>query len=83
MSQPRAARELRVMTFNLRVRTILDGPNIWDRRRELVVQRVRAFDPHLLGTQARLAPHLRSGSTTYPLAQTLVGEVSHLGGVIH
>jgi hypothetical protein len=42
MSQPRAARELRVMTFNLRVRTILDGPNIWDRRCELVVQRVRA-----------------------------------------
>jgi hypothetical protein len=35
-----------VMTFNLRVRTILDGPNIWDRRCELVVQRVRAFDPH-------------------------------------
>ena len=55
MSQPRAARELRVMTFNLRVRTILDGPNIWDRRRELVVQRVRAFDPDLLGTQEGLA----------------------------
>ena len=51
MSQPRAARELRVMTFNLRVRTILDGPNLWDFRRELVVQRVRAFDPDLLGTQ--------------------------------
>ena len=50
-SQPGAARELRVMTFNLRVRTILDGPNIWDCRRELVVQRVRAFDPDLLGTQ--------------------------------
>ena len=54
-SQPRAARELRVMTFNLRVRTILDGLNIWDRRRELVVQRVRALDPHLLGTQEGLA----------------------------
>ena len=55
MSQPRAPRELRVMTFNLRVRTILDGLNIWDLRRELVVQRVRAFDPHLLGTQEGLA----------------------------
>jgi endonuclease/exonuclease/phosphatase family metal-dependent hydrolase len=54
-SQPRPTGELRVMTFNLRVRTILDGPNIWDRRRELVVQRVRAFDPHLLGTQEGLA----------------------------
>jgi hypothetical protein len=29
-SQPRAAHELRVMTFNLRVRTILDGLNIWN-----------------------------------------------------
>lgn len=50
----RPTRELRVMTFNLRVRTVLDGPNIWDRRRDLVVQRVRAFDPDLLGTQEGL-----------------------------
>lgn len=49
-----AARELRVMTFNLRVRTILDGPNIWDRRRDAVVQRVRSFNPDLLGTQEGL-----------------------------
>jgi endonuclease/exonuclease/phosphatase family metal-dependent hydrolase len=54
-SQPARAGELRVMTFNLRVRTIIDGPNIWERRREFVVQRVRAFDPHLLGTQEGLA----------------------------
>lgn len=54
MSQTRTAHELRVMTFNLRVRTILDGPNIWDRRRDLVVERVRAFDPDLLGTQEGL-----------------------------
>jgi endonuclease/exonuclease/phosphatase family metal-dependent hydrolase len=47
--------DLRVMTFNLRVRTILDGLKIWDRRRELVVQRVRTFDPDLLGTQEGLA----------------------------
>ena len=42
------------MTFNLRVRTILDGHNIWDQRRALVVERVRAFDPDLLGTQEGL-----------------------------
>ena len=42
------------MTFNLRVRTILDGRNIWDRRRGLVVNRARAFDPDLLGTQEGL-----------------------------
>jgi endonuclease/exonuclease/phosphatase family metal-dependent hydrolase len=46
--------ELRVITFNLRVRTILDGSNIWDRRRDLVVERVRSFDPDLLGTQEGL-----------------------------
>ena len=46
--------ELRVMTFNLRVRTRLDGRNIWDRRRDLVVERVRAFDPDLFGTQEGL-----------------------------
>src|SRR4029077_14419106 len=54
MSQTRSARELRVMTFNLRVRTILDGHNIWDKRRDLVVDRVRAFDADLLGTQEGL-----------------------------
>lgn len=42
------------MTFNLRVRTVLDGHNIWDKRRDLVVERVRAFDPDLLGTQEGL-----------------------------
>ena len=50
----RSAHELRVMTFNLRVRTMLDGHNIWDNRRDLVVERVRAFDADLLGTQEGL-----------------------------
>jgi len=54
MSQIKTARELSVMTFNLRVRTILDGSNIWDRRRDQVVERVRSFDPDLLGTQEGL-----------------------------
>lgn len=45
------AGELRVMTFNLRVRTVFDGRNIWDRRRDTVVEQVRSFDPDLLGTQ--------------------------------
>jgi endonuclease/exonuclease/phosphatase family metal-dependent hydrolase len=54
--KPRTPHELRVMTFNLRVRTRLDGRNIWDRRRDTVVQRVRAFDADLLGTQEGLAP---------------------------
>lgn len=54
MSPTRTTHDLRVMTFNLRVRIWLDGPNIWDRRRDLVVERVRAFDPDLLGTQEGL-----------------------------
>lgn len=54
VSPHRDARELRVMTFNLRVRKILDGPNIWDRRRDVVVERVRNFNPDLLGTQEGL-----------------------------
>ena len=49
------AHDLRVMTFNLRVRTVLDGHNIWDNRRDLVAERVRAFDADLLGTQEGLA----------------------------
>ena len=54
ISKLRTAHELRVMTFNLRVRTILDGHNIWDKRRDLVVEHVRAFDADLLGTQEGL-----------------------------
>ena len=51
IGQPLPRYRRRVLTFNLRVRTILDGPNIWDRRRDFVVERVRSFDPDLLGTQ--------------------------------
>lgn len=54
ISNPGTAHDLRVMTFNLRVRTNLDGHNIWDQRRDLVVERIRAFDPDLLGTQEGL-----------------------------
>jgi endonuclease/exonuclease/phosphatase family metal-dependent hydrolase len=46
--------EVKVMTFNLRVRTFIDGLNMWDHRRDLVVSRVRNFDPDLLGTQEGL-----------------------------
>src|SRR4051812_11904056 len=49
------ADDLRVMTFNLRVRVILDGPNYWDFRKDLVVRTIREFDPDVLGTQEGLA----------------------------
>lgn len=52
----RASDELRVMTFNIRVRTFLDTiGNSWGSRREMVVSTVREFDPDILGTQEALA----------------------------
>jgi endonuclease/exonuclease/phosphatase family metal-dependent hydrolase len=42
---------IKVMTFNIRYGTALDGPNRWERRRELVIERIRAHDPDLLGLQ--------------------------------
>lgn len=43
--------ELRVMSFNIRFGTAKDGDNHWDKRRELVAETVRSYDPDLLGTQ--------------------------------
>jgi len=48
-------RELRVMSFNLRVATIIDAANHWNFRKDLVVQTIREFDPDILGTQEGLA----------------------------
>ena len=45
------AADLRVMTFNLRTSTAMDGENGWDHRREMLIRAVRAADPDLLGTQ--------------------------------
>lgn len=42
---------LKVMTFNIRYGQANDGMNHWDRRKELVIDRIRAFDPDLLGLQ--------------------------------
>jgi endonuclease/exonuclease/phosphatase family metal-dependent hydrolase len=42
---------IRVMSFNLRYAQADDGPNRWDRRKRLAVERIRAFNPDLLGMQ--------------------------------
>ena len=42
---------LRVMSFNVRYGTAQDGDNVWDLRRDLVVDTIEAFDPDLLGVQ--------------------------------
>lgn len=42
---------IKVMTFNIRYGTAEDGINHWDNRKHLVIERIRAFDPDLLGLQ--------------------------------
>ncbi|MEX0977823.1 MAG: endonuclease/exonuclease/phosphatase family protein [Pirellulales bacterium] len=46
---------VRVMTFNIRYGTADDGESSWDKRKELLVDTIRNFDPDLLGTQEVLA----------------------------
>ena len=46
-----AAEALRVMTFNIRYGTANDGENHWDKRKEFLVETIKAFNPDLLGTQ--------------------------------
>jgi len=47
--------DLRVMSFNIRYGTADDGANRWPLRRDLLVNVVRNFDPHILGVQEALA----------------------------
>jgi endonuclease/exonuclease/phosphatase family metal-dependent hydrolase len=49
-----ANRDMKVMTFNLRVATLFDAMNTWGLRRNMVVERIRATDPDILGTQEGL-----------------------------
>ncbi|MEW5978276.1 MAG: endonuclease/exonuclease/phosphatase family protein [Acidobacteriota bacterium] len=42
---------LRIMTFNVRYPNPLDGPNLWGRRRNLLVETISDSDPDALGTQ--------------------------------
>ncbi len=42
---------IKVMSFNIRYGLADDGENCWDKRKSLVVSRVRSFDPDLLGLQ--------------------------------
>lgn len=44
-------RDLKVMSFNIRLGVANDGPNHWDTRKELVVQTIRNYSPDLLGLQ--------------------------------
>jgi endonuclease/exonuclease/phosphatase family metal-dependent hydrolase len=46
---------LRVMTFNIRYASAPDGDNSWDKRKSLLLDVIRKFNPDLLGTQEVLA----------------------------
>jgi endonuclease/exonuclease/phosphatase family metal-dependent hydrolase len=48
------ASDVRVMSFNIRYGTAQDGENHWDKRKEFLVETIKAFDPDLLGTQETL-----------------------------
>ena len=42
---------MKAMTFNIRYGRAEDGPHVWAKRRALVIERIRAFDPDLLALQ--------------------------------
>ena len=46
--------DVRVMSYNIRYGTAQDGENHWDKRKEFLVETIKAFDPDLLGTQETL-----------------------------
>ena len=48
---PLLAAELRVMTFNVRYPNPGDGPDIWENRRDLLVDTIREAAPDVMGTQ--------------------------------
>lgn len=48
------AADLRVMSFNIRYGTARDGDNHWDKRKDFLIETIKAFDPDLLGTQETL-----------------------------
>ena len=49
--QPPNAESLKVVSFNIRYGTAKDGENHWDKRRDFLVETVKAMNPDLLGTQ--------------------------------
>jgi len=49
-----ASGDVRVMSFNIRFGTAKDGENHWQRRKERVVETIKAFAPDLFGTQETL-----------------------------
>lgn len=53
-AEGRNDRQLRVMSYNIRYGTAADGENHWEKRRDLLLETIRSFNPDLLGTQETL-----------------------------
>jgi len=53
-ADPLAANDIKVMSFNVRYGTAKDGENHWDKRKDFLVETIKAFGPDLLGTQETL-----------------------------
>lgn len=51
IATPALARDLRVMSFNVRLPVEADGPNRWEARRDLFARTVARADPDIIGTQ--------------------------------
>lgn len=56
----------RVMTFNIRHGTLLDGADRWSQRRDLVVDVIRRESPHVLGIQEAGPRQLRQVLAALP-----------------
>ena len=46
--------DVRVMSYNIRYGTADDGDNHWEKRKDFLLETIKAFDPDLLGTQETL-----------------------------
>ncbi|MCC6152966.1 MAG: endonuclease/exonuclease/phosphatase family protein, partial [Candidatus Hydrogenedentes bacterium] len=46
-----AETNIKVMSFNVRYGTADDGPNHWDKRKDILVDTIKAYDPDVVGTQ--------------------------------
>ncbi|MBN1844766.1 MAG: endonuclease/exonuclease/phosphatase family protein [Sedimentisphaerales bacterium] len=51
---PEDTKALRIMTFNIRYGTADDGENRWDKRKHLVAQVIRDYQPDVVGLQEAL-----------------------------
>ncbi len=45
------AEPLRVLSYNVRYPSKDDGPNLWEKRRDLFIDSIRQMKPDVMGTQ--------------------------------